>query len=125
MNKHKQNKLSPMTKIWRRKVKRVPSSYTKIQERTPCEIINKQMTNLSINSPHQVEIASEHLEATMKIEEIPVPLNNLHCVYLQNQSQQLIKMRWKQMMLSFKSCVPCNKHLNQSKTGTFYSQGMR
>jgi len=29
------------------------------------------MTNLSINSPHQVETASEHLEETMKIEELP------------------------------------------------------
>jgi len=60
-----------MTKIWRRKVKRVPSNYTKIQERTPYEITNKQMTKLSLNSPHQVETASEHLEETMKIEEVP------------------------------------------------------
>ena len=29
------------------------------------------MINLSINSPHQVETASEHLEETMKIEEVP------------------------------------------------------
>jgi len=71
MNKHKRSKLSPMTKIWRRKVKSVPSSYTKIQKRTPCEITNKQMTNLSINSPHQVETAREHQEKTMKIEEVP------------------------------------------------------
>jgi len=28
----------------RSKVKTVPSSYTKIQKRTPCEITNKQMT---------------------------------------------------------------------------------
>jgi len=71
MNKHKRSKMLSMTKIWRRKVKRVPSSYTKMQERTPCEITNKQMTKLSINSPHQVETASEHLEETMKIEEVP------------------------------------------------------
>ena len=60
-----------MTGIWRRKVKKVPSSYTKTQEQTLCEITNKQMTNLSINSPHQVETASEHLEETMKIEGVP------------------------------------------------------
>ena len=60
-----------MTRIWRRKVKRVPCSYTKIQEQTPCEITNKQITNLSFNSPHQVETASEQLEETMKIEEVP------------------------------------------------------
>jgi len=29
------------------------------------------MTSLSINSPHQVETASEHREETMKIEEVP------------------------------------------------------
>jgi len=71
MNKRKRSKLSPMTKIWRRKVNRAPSSYTKIQERTPCEITNKQMTKLSINSPHQVETSSKYLEEIMKIEEVP------------------------------------------------------
>ena len=60
-----------MTKIWRRKIERAPSSYKKIQERIPCEIANKQMANLSTNFPHQVETASEHLEETMKIEEVP------------------------------------------------------
>jgi len=29
------------------------------------------MTKSSINSPHQVETASKHLEVTMKIEEVP------------------------------------------------------
>jgi len=71
MNKHKRSKLLPMTKIWRLKVKRVPSSFKKIQERIPCETTNKPMTNLSVNTPHQVETASEHLEETMKIEEVP------------------------------------------------------
>jgi len=60
-----------MTKIWRRKAKRVPSSSKKVQERIPCETTNKQMTNLSINSTLQVETASEHREETMKIEEVP------------------------------------------------------
>jgi len=60
-----------MTKIWRHKAKSVPSSSKKIQERITCETTNKQMTNLSINSPHQVETASEHREETMKIEEVP------------------------------------------------------
>ena len=55
----------------RSKVKRIPSSYTKIQERTPCEITNKQMTKLSINSPPQVETTSRHLKESMKIEEVP------------------------------------------------------
>jgi len=47
----------------RSKVKRVPSSYTRIQGRTPCEMTNKQMTKLSINSPPQVETTSRHLKA--------------------------------------------------------------
>ena len=55
----------------RSKVKRVPSSYTRIQGRTPCEMTNKQMTKLSINSPHRVETSSEQLEEVMKIEEVP------------------------------------------------------
>jgi len=71
MNKHKRSKLLPMTKIWRRKAKRVSSSSKKIQERIPHETTNKQMISLSINSPHQVETASEHPEETMKIEEVP------------------------------------------------------
>ena len=39
------------------------------------------MINLSINSPHQVETASEHLEETMKIEEVPdTPRHPTLCV---------------------------------------------
>jgi len=128
MKKHKRSKLSPMIKIWRCKVKRVPPSYTKIQERTSCVITNKQMTNLSINSPHQVETTSEHLEETMKIEEVPDTsrLEDLHCGYLQNQSQQLVKMmRLQQPMLSFKNCVPCNKDSNRSKVETIYNTEVR
>jgi len=40
-----------MTKIWRRKAKRVPSSSKKIQEHIPCKTTNKQMTSLS-SIPH-------------------------------------------------------------------------
>jgi len=42
-----------------------------MQERIQCETANKQMTNLSTNFPHQVETASEYLEETMKVEDIP------------------------------------------------------
>ena len=71
MNTHKRSKLLPMTKIWKHKAKRVPSSYKKMQERIPCETTNKQMTNLSINSPHQGETTSENREEIMKIEAAP------------------------------------------------------
>ena len=70
MNKHKRSKMLPMTKIGRNKVKRVPSSDKRIPERIPCETTNKQWTNLLLIPPHQVETASEHLEETMKIEEV-------------------------------------------------------
>jgi len=81
MNKHKRSKLLPMTKIWRRKAKRVSSSSKKVQERISCETTNKQITSLSINSPHQVETASEHREETMKIEEVPdTPRQSTLCV---------------------------------------------
>ena len=126
MNKHKRSKMLPMTKIWRRKVKRVPSSYTKMQERTPCEITNKQMTKLSINSPHQVETASEHLEETMKIEEVPdTSRQPTSWVSSKSVSTTGKMMRRQQIMLSFKNCVPRNRLSNQLKTGTFYNQQVR
>jgi len=59
-----------MTKIGRSKVKRAPSSYKRIPERIPCETSNEQRTNLLLIPPHQVETASEHLDETMKIEEV-------------------------------------------------------
>jgi len=59
----------PMTEIGRSRVQRVPYSYKRIPERIPCGTTNKQMTNLSLISPHQFEASSEHLEETMKIEE--------------------------------------------------------
>jgi len=71
MNKRKRSEMLPMTKIWRRKAKRVPSSSKEKQERLSSEITNKETLNLSINSPHQVETSSKHLEETLKIEEIP------------------------------------------------------
>ena len=42
-----------------------------MQEQIPCETTNKQMTNLSINSPHQGETTSENREEIMKIEAAP------------------------------------------------------
>jgi len=56
MNKHKRSKMFPMTKIWGRKAKRVPSSSKEKQERLSSEITNKEMLNLSINPPNQVEL---------------------------------------------------------------------
>jgi len=70
MNKHKRSKMLPMTRIWRRKAKRVPSSSKERQERLSSEITNKETLNLSINSPHQAETSSKHLEEALKIEEI-------------------------------------------------------
>ena len=70
MYKHIRSKMLPMTKVGRSKVKRVLSSYKRIPERIPCEITNKQSTNLLLIPPHQVETASEHLEETMKLEEV-------------------------------------------------------
>jgi len=66
MNKHKRNKLLPMTKIWKRKAKRVPSSSKEKQERISSEITNKKMTNLSSNSPHKFETLSKYEEEQMK-----------------------------------------------------------
>jgi len=126
MNKHKRSKLLPMTKIWGCKVKRGPSSYKKIQERIQCETTNKQMTNLSINSPHQVETASEYLEETMKTEGVlDTPKQPTLCVFPKPVSTIGKMMKLQQTTLSFKNYVLCNKHLNQSKIGTIYNQEVR
>jgi len=55
-----------MTKIWKRKAKRVPSSSKEKQERISSEITNKKMTNLSSNSPHKFETLSKYEEEQMK-----------------------------------------------------------
>jgi len=50
MNKHERSKLLPMTKIWGRKAKRVPSSSKEMQERLSSETTIKETLNLLTNS---------------------------------------------------------------------------
>ena len=88
MNKHKRSKLSSMTKIWRRKAKRVPSSSKESQERLCNEITNKETLNISINPPNQVETSSKYLEETL-IEEIPD--TSKQSTYRMTQEQEFLQ----------------------------------
>jgi len=51
MNKHKRSKQSPLTRIWRRKAKRVSSNSKEKSERIPSGMTNNKMTNLT-TKPH-------------------------------------------------------------------------
>jgi len=70
MKKHKRSKLSPMTRIWRHKAKRVSFNSKEKSERIPSGMTNNKMTNLTTKPPHQNETSSKQLEEAMKIEEV-------------------------------------------------------